>query len=150
MHRVKPQTAALMATPDEAEAQFYEALQLGDLERMMAVWADEDEIACVHPGGARLIGPAAVREAFEALFAQGGVDAAAHKVRRLMFGSCAVHHVLERVRISAEDSAPYGFVLATNVYAHTPAGWRMLVHHASPGQTRELQELIEVPTGVLH
>jgi ketosteroid isomerase-like protein len=150
MPRAKSQTAALMASPDDVEAQFYEALQLGDLERMMAVWADEDEVACVHPGGARLIGPEAVRGAFESLFAQGGVEAAVHQVRRMMLGTCAVHHVLERVRISAEDGAPYGFVVATNVYTHTPMGWRMLVHHASPGHAREIQDIIEVPTGVLH
>ncbi|WP_442786621.1 nuclear transport factor 2 family protein [Hydrogenophaga sp. NFH-34] len=38
-------------TPDEVEHAFYEALQHGDLERVMACWADEDDVVCVHPGG---------------------------------------------------------------------------------------------------
>jgi hypothetical protein len=25
-------------------------------------------------------------------------------------------------------------IIATNVYLRTPAGWRMIVHHASPAQ----------------
>ena len=45
----RPPKVALMTTPDETEAQFYEALQRGDLDRVMAVWADDDDIACIHP-----------------------------------------------------------------------------------------------------
>ena len=56
MPRAKAQTAALLASPDDVEAQFYEALQQADLDKLMAVWADDDEIVCVHPGGPRVIG----------------------------------------------------------------------------------------------
>ena len=54
MTRNPAQTAALMALPDEVEAQFYEALQQADLDKLMALWSDDDEIACVHPGGLRV------------------------------------------------------------------------------------------------
>ena len=43
------------ASADEIELQFYEALRLGDIERLMAVWSDDDDISCVHPGGPRVI-----------------------------------------------------------------------------------------------
>ena len=43
-------------TPQDAEAAFYEALETGDLETMMEVWAEDEEIVCVHPGGPRLAG----------------------------------------------------------------------------------------------
>ena len=33
-----------MSSPEDIEQQFYEALQQGDIERLMAVWADDDEI----------------------------------------------------------------------------------------------------------
>ena len=59
--------AVLAGSPDELEAAFYDALQQGDLERLMACWADEDEIVCLHPGGARLVGPAAIRAAYTAM-----------------------------------------------------------------------------------
>jgi hypothetical protein len=39
------------SSPDDIEQQFYEALQHGDIEALMAAWADDDDILCVHPGG---------------------------------------------------------------------------------------------------
>ena len=51
MPRIKP--PPVPATPDEIEQQFYEAMQRGDIESLMAVWSDDDDIVCVHPGGDR-------------------------------------------------------------------------------------------------
>ena len=68
-----PPAAALHGSADDVEAQFYEALQRADIDKLMAVWADDDEIVCVHPGGGRAIGAAAIRATFEAVFANGGV-----------------------------------------------------------------------------
>ena len=48
----------LFATPQDAEAAFYDAFTKGDLDAMMEVWADDDVIYCVHPGGARMSGVA--------------------------------------------------------------------------------------------
>jgi hypothetical protein len=39
-----PKVSPPPATPDDTEAAFYEALQQGDIERLMACWSDEDEI----------------------------------------------------------------------------------------------------------
>jgi ketosteroid isomerase-like protein len=90
MPRVKPLQAALMATPDETEAQFYEALQHADLDRVMSVWSDDEDIACIHPGGPRLVGAQAIRSAFESLFANGSVDARISQVRRIVAGGFAM------------------------------------------------------------
>jgi len=46
----------------------------------------------------------------------------------------AVHSVLESFVV--EGQAQPAAVVATNVYLRTPAGWRMLVHHASPAVQR--------------
>ena len=142
----KPLQAALMATPDETEAQFYEALQQGDLDRLMAVWADDDDVACVHPGGPRLIGEHAVRAGFEALCAAGGVPVRLAQARRVVVGNCAIHHVVEEVRITAAEGTQTGWVIATNAYVKTPQGWRMMLHHASPGTTRALQDVSDEPS----
>ena len=56
MPRPKPPPIA-PASPDEVEQQFYEALQSGDIDALMAVWADDDDIFCVHPGGPRVVAP---------------------------------------------------------------------------------------------
>jgi len=130
-------------SPDEIEQQFYEALQRADLEALMAVWSDDDDIVCVHPGGPRVVGAPAIRAAFEAIFSNGSVDAAPDKVRRMQTLSCAVHSVLERVRVLTDEGPKTAWVVATNVYVKTAQGWRMAAHHASPGSPREMQDVVE-------
>ena len=140
------QAKAPPSSPDDIEAAFYEAMQKGDVELLMAVWSDDEDIACVHPGGPRMVGAAAIRAAFEAIFANGAVDVQPDKVKRLVTNSCAVHHVLERVRIQTDEGPQQAFAIVSNVYLKTPLGWRMVLHHASPGMARELQEITEAPT----
>lgn len=139
----KASQRALMSSPEDTEQQFYEALQQGDLERLMAVWADEDEVSCVHPGGARAVGLGAIRASFEAILSHGVVNAVAAHVRRLTGGGTSIHHVLERVQVMGAKGPQSVWVIATNVYLKTAEGWRMAVHHASPGSADDVQEIIE-------
>jgi ketosteroid isomerase-like protein len=134
---------------DETEAAFYEALQLGDIDKLMACWADEDDIVCVHPGGARSVGVLAIRSAFEALFAHGTVRAQVEHVRRVETLGASIHSVLERVQVMTGKGPAQAYVIATNVYLKTPQGWRMVAHHASPGTVRE-QPLAGDAPAVLH
>lgn len=137
MKRARLQAATLGGTPDELENAFYEALHNADINQLMACWAEEDEIVCVQPGGMRLIGPGAIRNAFEVLFAQGGVQAWPQQVHRLDALACAVHHLTERVLVQTPQGERTAWVTVTNVYHKTPQGWRMVVHHASPGKPQE-------------
>jgi ketosteroid isomerase-like protein len=139
-----------MATPDDIEAQFYEALQQGDLDKLLSVWADDEDVVCVHPGGVRVRGHTALRASFDEMFGQGSIDTRPARVRRTQIGGCAVHHVLEQVRVATVSGLETGYVVATNVYVHTPSGWRLLVHHASPGGERELEEGAEPRGPLLH
>lgn len=141
MPRAKPPPPP--STPDEIEQQFYEALQRADIEALMAVWSDDDEIVCVHPGGPRAVGAAAIRAGFEAIFANGAIAARAEKVRRLQAMNCAVHSVLERIEIPTDEGPQTAWVVATNVYVKSGAGWAMAAHHASPGSPREVQDIAE-------
>lgn len=134
---------------DDIEAAFYEALQNGDIEKLMACWGDDDDIVCVHPGGARLVGPAAIRATFDAMFSNGTIRAQAIKVRKVETMSASVHSVLERIEVLTEEGPRHAYVIATNVYHKAAQGWRMVAHHASPGTPREMQEVSETPT-VLH
>jgi ketosteroid isomerase-like protein len=145
MTRIKP-PQTLLGSPEEIETQFYEALQGGDIDKLMAVWSDDDEIVCVHPGGPRLVGAAAIRGSFELLFANGAIDAQPEKIRRVLTDSSAVHNVLERVQVMGSDGPQAAWVIATNVYLRSERGWRMVCHHASPGTPREVQEIIEGAT----
>ena len=135
----RPKIMAPLASPDEIEQQFYEALQHGDIDRLMAVWSDDDEISCVHPGGPRVVGAVAIRSAFESIFANGAVNAQPEKVRRLQTHACAVHSVLEHIQIMTTEGPQSAWVVATNVYVLGAQGWRLVSHHASPGSPREVQ-----------
>jgi ketosteroid isomerase-like protein len=133
MPRAKARTAALLASPDDVEAQFYEALQRAELDTLMAVWSDDDDIACVHPGGPRVTGQAAIRASFEAILGNGAIALQPQVVGRLQTLGCAVHHLVEHITLSDAQGSHHARVLATNVYVNTTQGWRMVAHHASPG-----------------
>ncbi len=149
MARPKPPDIALMTSPDDAEAQFYEALQRGDIDKLMAVWSDDDDICCVHPNGPRVVGAAAIRAAFDAMFSSGAINAYPERVRRVVAHGSAVHSVVERIQVMTDEGPQVAYVLATNVYVKTSLGWRLVAHHASPGTAQELPEVGETPS-VLH
>ena len=140
MPKAPLRAATVGGSADDIEASFYEALQKGDIELLMACWADEDEIVCVHPGGPRLVGAGAIRAAFEAMFAQGSIQARVERLRKVESLASAVHNVVEHVELLLPDGMRHAYVVATNVYHKTPQGWRLVVHHASPGQSRAQQE----------
>jgi ketosteroid isomerase-like protein len=145
MPKAKKIAATFGGTADDIEASFYEALQSSDLERLMACWADEDEVFCIHPGGPRLIGLGAIRAAFEAMFANGSIRISPQSLRKIDSLSSAVHSVHERIELLTNEGPLDAFVMATNVYQKTPQGWRMVAHHASPGNAREVHDVTETP-----
>jgi ketosteroid isomerase-like protein len=126
-------------TAQDAENAFYEALESADLEAMMAVWAEDEEIVCVHPTGPRLTGQDQVRESWAQIFA-GGSRTRVHVTRQTTLSGMMmeVHSVQENFALEGEQRGAQGRdsrpapIVATNVYLRTAAGWRMIVHHASP------------------
>jgi ketosteroid isomerase-like protein len=122
----------LFASPQDVEAAFYEALERCDIEAMMAVWAEDEEVVCVHPGGPRLVGYANIREAWQRVFASGS------KLRVRLSQQTAVSTpfamvstLLEHIA-TADNESQSAPVAATNVYVRGALGWRMVAHHASP------------------
>lgn len=135
-------------TSQDAEQAFYRAFELADLAEMMAVWAEEEDIVCVHPGSGRHSGVVEVRESWRQIFSQGP------RLRFRLTGSrvvagrmLSVHSVFEHVTV-AGDPRPTHPVLSTNIYLLTDRGWRMLMHHASPLAPEAAPQ--ESPPSVLH
>lgn len=133
MPKSKLQAATVGGSADMVEAAFYEALQSGDIDKLMNCWADEEDILCVHPGGGRMIGLAAIRAAFEALFANGSIAVHATQIHKIESLTSAMHSVIERIEVLTNEGPRHAQVVATNVYHRTAQGWRMVAHHASPG-----------------
>ena len=149
MPKAKKQAATVGGSADDIEAAFYEALQNADLEKLIACWADEDEIVCVHPGGPRLVGMGAIRTAFDAMFANGTIRAWPESVRKIESLASSVHNVRERIEVLTDEGPREAYVIATNVYHKTAQGWRMVAHHASPGSQQEAPE-INATSHLLH
>ena len=128
----------IFPTAQDAENAFYEALERADLDAMMSVWAEDEEIVCVHPTGPRLSGQDQVRESWAQIFSGGG-RARVHVTSQIAMSAMMmqVHSVQENFTAeggqgqSRGDARPVPIV-ATNVYLRSGAGWRMIVHHASP------------------
>ena len=127
-----PVIKLVFSSPEAAEEAFYRALHKGDLDLMMAVWDEDDNISCVHPGGQRLDGRAAVRQSWEQIFAHSsGMELHLSDESRYDDQNLTVHVVHEHIRLG-KDSQYQPPVIATNVYRLTDNGWRMVMHHASP------------------
>lgn len=149
MTQAKLRAATLGGTADDVEAAFYEALHTADLPKLMACWAEEEDIVCVHPGGPRLIGAGAIRSAFEAMFANGNIQAFPERIHKIESLASAVHHLIERVEVMTPQGPQQAWVIVTNVFHKTPQGWRMVAHHTSPGTPHDAQDM-GVPAVVLH
>ena len=140
----------IFPTAQDAENAFYEALERGDLEGMMAVWSEDEDIICVHPGGPRLSGQDQVRESWAKIFAAGAGPRVRITHQVAVSGMMiAVHSVHENFSIPGEPRAQTPIV-ATNVYLRTAAGWRMIVHHASPAPVQPEPVPREAPPKLLH
>lgn len=122
----------MFATPDAAEDAFYAALAAADFNRMQAVWADSEQVICVHPMGPRLSGLQAVLSSWRDMFARGqGVVIERRTVQRIHSQSLAVHSLFEII-LAEQAQRRYPPIIATNAYLLTADGWRLLLHQACP------------------
>lgn len=122
------QQTQLNGSASDVEVAFYDALNRADIDALMALWADDEEIVCIHPGGPRLIGHAAIQAAWEALFERGGLHILPSQLYATNSLMSSIHTVIEGVTATAGEPA---HLLATNVYVNTAQGWRMVLHHVS-------------------
>ena len=62
-------TPPIYTSPQDVTQAFYQAFEARDLDAMMATWAEDEDIVCIHPSGVRHVGYEAVRQCFEQMFA---------------------------------------------------------------------------------
>jgi ketosteroid isomerase-like protein len=142
----KVRTPTIFTTPQDAAAAFYRAFESKDIDAMMAAWAEDEEIVCVHPGGPRLVGFDAVRVGWEQIFA--GETKLLFRLEELVVletVGMALQSAIEQVTVG-DNPAPRGTAIASNVFLRTPSGWRIVLHHASPAPTMTIAS----PAGPLH
>ncbi len=141
----KVRSVSIYTSPQDAALAFYRAFEAQDIDAMMTAWADDEDIVCVHPGGARLVGYDAVRSGWEQLFAgDAKLSFRLEQIVVLETVGLAMQSAIEQVY--SADGTARGSAAATNVFMRTPSGWRMVCHHASPVST----VIMPGPSGPLH
>jgi uncharacterized protein (TIGR02246 family) len=122
----------IYASSQDCESAFYRAFEAADLNAMMAVWAEDDDIVCIHPGGPRLTGLDAIRDSWRQIFA-GGPGLRVRITQPLVTSTMqtAIHTLHEHLAVPG-DNRQRTPMIATNVYLRTQRGWRLQLHHASP------------------
>lgn len=121
------------ALPQDAEDAFYDALEAGDLERLMGVWDSSEDSACLLPMQALVRGPLAIREIFARLFKhQSGVELSVRHLHWIESSDLAVHLVEETPLATDPQGPPPGPIYGTNIFRRTPQGWRLVLHQNAP------------------
>jgi len=137
-------------TAEEAEAAFYEALELGDLELLMRVWANDEEAVCIHPGGERLVGIQAIRASWQEVLANGALPLRRLRVHTMQNAMSAVHAVVEQLSVNTGQARHIVHCYATNVFHSGPFGWRLVLHHASQAPDHSDVDMLHDIPDILH
>ena len=119
-------------TPEAAESAFYAAFEARSLDAMMAVWANDDSIACIHPLAAPLNGRAAVATGWHSMFEAAGQFRVQVEVAHEIRQATQVIRIVREYLVIGQETEARPPILATNVYRQEADGWRMVLHHASP------------------
>jgi ketosteroid isomerase-like protein len=139
----------MFASAEECERSFYEALEAADAEAMADLWLDDDDVCCIHPNGPRLLGHAAVRASFNAILGNGAMQLRVAARKSLDTPTVVTSNVIEEFTVSRGADRSVVHVIATNVFVKTNAGWKMVLHHASPAPGGQAPD-VEAPHGPLH
>lgn len=139
----------LFSTPAECEQAFYEAMANADGEAMAELWLDDEDVCCVHPASPRFLGIEAVRASFATVMSNGPLLITPTVKRAIEAAGLAIHNVVEEVVVDDGNAQRVLHVVATNAYLKTPAGWKMVLHHASPAPDGGVGET-EATHGTLH
>lgn len=125
---------------EEANAEFYTAFEVGDLDQMSRVWADGEHagsLVCVHPGWPMLRGRDEVLRSWALIMANTSyIQFVLTDVEIDVYGDQAVVTCKENV-LTADEDTETGFlaggsIVASKVFVRDGEQWRLLLHHGSP------------------
>jgi ketosteroid isomerase-like protein len=121
-----------MAAIDEvlaANDAFYAAHEERDLGAMRSVWDHAERVVCVHPGWPILRGWPAIEESWRQIFSGAGRIQFILTNQSVDVGDDLAWVTLEENLV---DRGETHAIAATNVFALTDDGWRLVAHHGSP------------------
>jgi ketosteroid isomerase-like protein len=123
----EPKPIQLEAAVLRANAEFYRAFTAGDFAAMSALWSEQTEITCFHPGSALIRGRTAVLAAWRQIIAEPApFEMHCDHARVQLLPAAAIVTCYE-----GNGDQP-AHLAATNVFVLEQERWRMLHHHAGP------------------
>ena len=112
---------------------FYQAFSECNMRKMGAIWADSEDISCVHPKAAFIVGRSMVMASWEAIFDSGQtLRISLDDVRVQVNDTISIVTCTESVSMSNSIFNSPGRIVATNIFKKVDSEWRMILHHASP------------------
>ncbi|NUR06194.1 MAG: nuclear transport factor 2 family protein [Nocardioidaceae bacterium] len=132
-----PDRDAQRAEVEAANAAFYAAFESADLDAMQDLWLEDPDTLCVHPGALPVRGTGAINRSWALIMANTPyIQFFLTDVEVSVWRDAASVTCTENVLTADERTGPDAFggakAVATNVFVHTAAGWRLWIHHASP------------------
>ena len=116
-----------------ANAAYYRAFTGRDIAGMGRLWADDDNVTCIHPGWPALVGREAIVESYRQILSNPQQDRIEPRNELVMIsGSVA--------RVLCVEFVSGAALAATNLFRRVGDEWRMTHHQASPIAT-----LVEEP-----
>lgn len=117
---------------DEANRAFYRAFESRELAKMEMVWADGEEVKCVHPGWPLLTGRREVMRSWERIFkGTRYIEFKLTNVSVNVHGSLGWVLCQEDILTNTGGPTYQSAVLSTNVFELHEGGWRLAHHHGS-------------------
>ena len=118
-------------TPADAEDAYYDAIDESDLEKMMSVWAEAPDTACLLPMLPLQQGRQAIRAMWRSMMEQSkGLEITVNHLQWIELGDVSIHLLEEVVTPAGAETQPP--IYATNVYRRHDDGWHLLLHLNSP------------------
>ncbi len=121
----------LFATPEDVESAFYDAINKGDLDALMRVFAEEEELICIHPSGEQYMGAAAIRESWQRIFANNARLRIDIRPKIQWKSTLFTAHSAEETLYVGEAKTPQAHFFVTHIFQRGALGWRLVSRHSS-------------------
>jgi len=122
---------------------FYQAFNRGDLNLMKSVWADNDSVACIHPGWEVLRGFDVIIQSWEKIFTGSeNLEIKLSDIKVTGDGQMVWVSCQENLFAMSMSGVQVSKVHATNLFEKVAGRWKMVLHHASSVPKLPRQEQI--------
>jgi len=108
-----------------ANEAFYRAFNQRDMDLMSALWADTDNVTCIHPGWNALEGRERVLDSWRAILGNPGQS-------RIVTGGATVSFRGDVAIVLCRELVGGSPLIATNVFAREGESWKLVHHQSGP------------------